>query len=62
MIFENVFVPDKNKLEYVKDFNSGIGKILESSRLGVAWMAAGVACGAYESALVQVLKQQNAQS
>jgi acyl-CoA oxidase len=44
-------VPDHNRLEKAKDFNSGANKILEHSRIGVAWFGAGVACGAYEAAL-----------
>ena len=47
----NCFVPDRNKLTHSKDFATGTNRILEASRLGVAWMAAGVACGAYEAAL-----------
>ena len=49
--FENVFVPDKNKLTHAKDFATGTNAILEASRLMVAWMACGVSCGAYEAAL-----------
>ena len=47
----NCFVPDRNKLTHSKDFATGTNKILESSRLMVAWMAAGVAAGTYEAAL-----------
>ena len=53
----DVFVPDKNKLAKSKDFASGTNKILESSRLLVAWMGAGNACGAYEAALRYTLKR-----
>jgi len=38
-------------LTHSKDFATGTNKILESSRLMVAWMAAGVAAGAYEAAI-----------
>ena len=48
---KDCFVPDKNKLTKSKDFATGTNKILESSRLMVAWMAAGVAAGAYEAAI-----------
>lgn len=41
------FVPIKNKLTHSKDFATGTNKILESSRLAVGWMAAGIAVGAY---------------
>ena len=49
--FQDCFVPDRNKLTHSKDFATGTNKILESSRLMVAWMAAGVAAGAYEAAI-----------
>jgi glutaryl-CoA dehydrogenase len=51
----NCFVPDRNKLTHSKDFATGTNKILESSRLMVAWMAVGVSCGAYEAALKYTL-------
>jgi len=47
----DVFVPDKNKLTKSKDFATGTNAVLEASRMGVAWMIAGVAAGAYEAAL-----------
>ena len=43
------FVPEKNKLTHAKDFATGTNAILESSRLVVAWMACGLAAGAYEN-------------
>ena len=49
--FEDVFVPDQNRLTHATNFQTGTNVILESSRLGVAWVAAGVATGAYEAAL-----------
>jgi acyl-CoA oxidase len=51
IIMENVFVPDNNKLTKANDFATGTNVILEASRLAVAWMIVGVACGAYEAAL-----------
>ena len=48
---KDVFVPDRNRLAKAKSFATGTNVILESSRLGVAWAATGVACGAYEAAL-----------
>ena len=48
---EDCFVPDCNKLTHAKDFATGTNKILEASRLMVCWMAAGVAAGAYETAI-----------
>lgn len=47
----DVFVPDDNKLTHANDFATGTNAVLESSRLGVAWLAAGCAAGAYEAAL-----------
>ena len=48
---ENVFVPDNNKLAKADDFATGTNKILEHSRIKVAWAAVGLAAGAYEAAL-----------
>ena len=55
---DNVFVPDRNKLTHAKDFATGTNVILESSRLCVAWMIVGNACGAYEAALKYCLKRK----
>ena len=55
---KDVFVPDKNKLTKATDFRTGTNVILESSRLGVAWVAAGVGCGAYEAALKYCLNRK----
>ena len=54
---KNVFVPDHNKLEKATNFATGAAKILESSRLGIAWMCVGVAAGAYEAALRYTLNR-----
>ena len=51
ILLKDCFVPDRNKLTHAKDFATGTNKILESSRLMVAWMAAGVAAGVYEEAI-----------
>ena len=51
ILLKDCFVPDCNKLTHSKDFASGTNKMLESSRIMVAWMAAGVAAGAYEAAI-----------
>jgi alkylation response protein AidB-like acyl-CoA dehydrogenase len=55
---KDVFVPFKNKLTKSKDFATGTNAVLESSRLGVAWMVAGVAAGAYEAALKYCLTRK----
>ena len=52
---EDCFVPEKNKLTKAKDFGSGTKSILESSRIIVAWQAAGLASGAYEACLKYTL-------
>lgn len=58
IILDNVFVPDRNKLAHAKDFASGTNKILEASRLTIAWGTAGIAAGAYEAALKYCLARQ----
>lgn len=55
---KDVFVPDQNKLTHATNFQTGTNVILESSRLGVAWVAAGVATGAYEAALRYALSRK----
>ena len=55
---ENVFVPDHNRLTYATDFQTGTNKILEQSRLGVAWVPVGIAAGAYEAALKYSLSRK----
>jgi len=54
----DVFVPGKNKLTKSKDFATGTNAVLEASRMGVAWMIAGVAAGAYEAALKYCLERK----
>ena len=54
----DVFVPDHNKLTYATNFATGTNVVLESSRLHVAWIAAGTAAGAYEAALQYCLKRK----
>ena len=48
---KNVFVPDNNKLTHATNFAKGTNVILESSRLSIAWIAAGIGVGAYEAAV-----------
>ena len=54
----DVFVPTHNKLTNSKDFATGTNAVLESSRLAVAWMIAGVASSAYEAALKYCLERK----
>jgi glutaryl-CoA dehydrogenase len=51
IFYDKVFVPDHNKLAHAKDFATGTNVVLEKSRLGVAWVEAGIAAGSYEAAL-----------
>lgn len=51
-------MPDENKLAYANDFATGTNKILEASRLMVAWQALGSAVGAYEAALKYCLQRE----
>jgi len=48
--FNNVFIPEENKLPGAKGFES-VNKVLEHSRLFVAWMATGVALGVYDNVI-----------
>lgn len=45
-----MFVPNHNKLGKGEDFATGVGLVLQHSRLYVAWLATGIAAGAYETA------------
>ena len=58
MTFENVFVPDSNKLTLATSFEKSTNQILMTSRLGVAWMVAGTAAGAYEQCLKYCLERR----
>lgn len=55
---EDVFVPEKNRLEKATDFATGANKILEHSRVKVAWVAVGLAAGAYEAAMKYALERK----
>lgn len=55
---KDVFVPIHNKLTHAKNFATGTNAILEKSRLGVAWMIAGIGAGAYEAALKYSLERK----
>lgn len=58
IFYDDVFVPDHNRLAYAKDFATGTNVMLENSRLGVAWIEAGIAAGAYEAALKYCLQRK----
>lgn len=57
LTFKDCFVPDNNKLTHSVDFATGTNRILEASRLIVAWTAAGLAAGAYEAAVRYTTKR-----
>lgn len=54
----DVFVPDDMKLVKAKSFAQSTNAALEASRLCVAWLACGVAVGAYEAALKYALARK----
>ena len=54
---KDVFVPDKNRLEYATDFFTGTVAVLKTSRLVVAWMSMANAVGAYEECLRYCMKR-----
>ena len=56
--FKDCFVPEGNKLDKANDFASGTNRILYQSRLGIAWMIAGLCSGAYEAALKYALDRK----
>lgn len=35
LTFKDVFVPEKNRLAHAENFQHGVGKVLEASRVGV---------------------------
>lgn len=55
---KDVFVPDANKLAKATNFTQGLNAVLETSRLAIAWVACGVAAGAYEAALKYCLERK----
>jgi len=48
--FENVFVPEENKLPKAVDFSS-ISEVLLHSRITLAWIACGIAVGVYDNVI-----------
>ena len=58
IFFENVFVPDNNKLCFAEDFTKGAGMFLVMSRLGVALSSVGSSMSAYDHAIEYALKRK----
>lgn len=50
----NVVVDESQKLPKAVDFATGTNKILKHSRVGVCWVAAGIAMGVYDNAIKYV--------
>lgn len=50
----NTIVDESQKLPGATDFNKGTNTILKHSRVGVCWVAAGVALGVYDNAIKYV--------
>ena len=48
---KDVFVADKDRFELASDFATGTKEVLMHSRIFVAWLATGMAAGAYEAAI-----------
>lgn len=48
--FQDVFVPEENRLPGVKGFAS-VTEVLMHSRVSVPWLAVGLQCGVYESVI-----------
>jgi glutaryl-CoA dehydrogenase len=53
-----VFVPSHNRLSKALDFASGTSNILKHSRLFVAWIAAGIAAGAFEACYAYAMQRK----
>jgi len=56
--FDNVFIPQKNKLAYALNFDKSANVVLNESRVGVAYQCAGLAVGAYETSLKYCLERK----
>eukprot|EP00744_Colponema_vietnamica_P003286 GILI01005058.1.p1 GENE.GILI01005058.1~~GILI01005058.1.p1 ORF type:complete len:463 (-),score=156.24 GILI01005058.1:207-1514(-) len=54
---EDVFVPDNKRLPKADDFATGVGKILQYSRIAVAWLPPGMCMGIYDHALQYAKKR-----
>lgn len=56
--FENVFIPQENKLPKANDFDKGTGKILLHSRALIPFMAAGICQGVYDNVIKYALERK----
>lgn len=57
IVLKDCFVPSKNRLEKATNFSNGVGRVLMTSRVIVAWQPVGVAMGIFDHCL-QYLKQR----
>jgi len=60
--FNNVIIPDENKLPKAVDFQKGTSTVLKHSRVFVCWAAVGIAIGVYDNVIKYISnrKQFNA--
>lgn len=56
--FNNVFIPDEDKLPKATDFSKGTGAVLKHSRVFVCWAALGIAIGVYDNTIKYVLNRK----
>ncbi len=48
--FNDVFVPEKNRFAKADSFETGLNRVLMSSRLSLSWLMLGAMAGCFESA------------
>jgi acyl-CoA oxidase len=56
--FNNVFIPEENRLPKATDFNKGTNTVLKHSRIFVAWIAVGIALGVYDNVIKYVTERK----
>jgi acyl-CoA oxidase len=58
IIYDNVFVPEENKLPKAKNFVQGANKILFHSRVMIPYMCAGIGLGVYERVIKYITEER----
>ena len=58
IVFDNVVIPKKNKLEKAVNFQNSVSQIFLSSRIGCGWAVAGICIGAYDKVIDYVSKRE----
>jgi acyl-CoA oxidase len=56
--FNNVIIPEENKLPKANDFQKGTGAILKHSRVYVLWIAFGIAMGVYDNTIKYIMNRK----